>query len=87
MSKPFYTSAAERDLTQILQYIAEDNPDAALAWIKKIESKCLLIADNPGIGELHPKLGEGVRANVVGALCDLPSRGERPPRDSARDRR
>jgi toxin ParE1/3/4 len=66
MTKPYYTSVAKRDLGEILKYIAEDNPDAALAWIEKIEKKCLLIATNPGLGELHPQLGEGVRANVVG---------------------
>ena len=66
MTKPYYTSAAKRDLADILQYIAKDNPDAALAWVEKIEEKCLLIAKNPGIGELHPRLGEGVRANIVG---------------------
>jgi toxin ParE1/3/4 len=39
---------------------------AALAWVDKIEAKCVLIANHPSIGELQPHLGEGVRANVVG---------------------
>ncbi len=66
MRKPFYTSAAYEDLTDILNYIARDKPTAALGWVEKIEAKCLLIADNPSIGELQPHLGEGVRASVVG---------------------
>ena len=66
MTKPFYTSAADQDLTDILNYIGADNPTAALAWVDKIEAKCLLIATNPSIGELQPHLGEGVRASVVG---------------------
>jgi len=66
MTKPFYTSAAYEDLTDILNYIAQDKAAAALSWIEKIEAKCLLIADNPSIGELQPHLGEGVRASVVG---------------------
>jgi toxin ParE1/3/4 len=66
MSKPFYTSAAHQDLADILDYIARDKPTAALGWVEKIEAKCLLIAQNPGIGELQPHLGEGVRASVVG---------------------
>lgn len=66
MSKPFYTSAAYRDLTDILNYIAGDKPAAALAWVDKIEAKCLLIAKNPSIGELQPHLGPGVRASLVG---------------------
>jgi toxin ParE1/3/4 len=66
MTKPFYTSSAYEDLTGILSYIATDKPTAALAWVEKIQAKCLLIADNPSIGELQPHLGEGVRASVVG---------------------
>ncbi len=66
MSEPFYTSAAHQDLTDILNDIAQDNPGAALAWVDKIEAKCLLIAESTSIGESQPHLGEGVRASVVG---------------------
>ena len=59
MTRPFYTSAASQDLTEILNYIARDNPAAALAWVERIEAKCVLIGDNPSIGELQPHLGEG----------------------------
>lgn len=66
MKKPFYTSAARQDLTKILECIAKDKPGAALAWVEKIEAKCLILAENPSFGELHRSLGEGVRANAVG---------------------
>lgn len=66
MNKPFYTSAAQRDLRDILAYIARDKPNAALAWVERIETKCLLIASTPGLGEAMPQFGEGVRASVVG---------------------
>jgi len=66
MAKPFYTSAAQADLVSIFQYIAQDKPDAALAWVSKIEEKCLLIASHPEIGELRPQLGLGVRSSSVG---------------------
>ncbi|MCP4787924.1 MAG: type II toxin-antitoxin system RelE/ParE family toxin [Fuerstiella sp.] len=66
MTKPFYASAASQDLGEILMYIARDNPTAALAWVEKIEAKCMLIAENPPFGELQSHLGEGVRASVVG---------------------
>lgn len=66
MSKPFYTSAAQRDLQDILTYIAQDKPGAALSWVEKIEAKCLLIASTPDIGEAMPKLGTRVRASFVG---------------------
>ena len=66
MRKPFYTSAAVRDLKEILEYIAKDKPNAAQAWVEKIEQKCLLIASAPEIGEAQPHLGIGVRATFVG---------------------
>ncbi|REJ95767.1 MAG: type II toxin-antitoxin system RelE/ParE family toxin [Planctomycetota bacterium] len=66
MTKPFYTTAAQQDLADILRYIAQDKPGVALAWIEKIEAKCLSIADNPSFGELYRHLGEGVRASAVG---------------------
>lgn len=66
MSKPYDTSAAERDLHGILNYIAQDKPGAAISWVDKIEAKCLRIATNPGIGEARPQLGSGVRASSVG---------------------
>ena len=66
MTKPYYTPAAQLDLANILSNIAADKPGAALAWVEKIEAKCLLLAENPSFGDLHPNLGEGVRANAVG---------------------
>ena len=66
MTKLVYTSAAYEDLTDILNYIARDKPAAALGWVEKIEAECLLIADNPSIGEPQPHLGGGVRASVTG---------------------
>ncbi len=66
MSQPYYTSAAQQDLTDILMCIAKDKPDAALAWIEKIEAKCLLIASSPEIGKSKPAIGKNVRASVVG---------------------
>lgn len=66
MTKPFYTSAAQQDLADILNYIARDKPGAALAWVEKIEAKCLLLAENPSFGESHRNLGKGVRASAVG---------------------
>ncbi len=66
MAKPFYTSAATTDLVSILKYISQDKPNAALDWIETIEEKCLLIANNPEIGERRPELGELVRSSLVG---------------------
>ncbi len=66
MRKPVYTSAALQDLADIVEYISRDKPEAAWAWADKIEAKCLLIAEQPSIGDLQPHLGGAVRASVVG---------------------
>ena len=66
MSKPIYTQAAQQDLADIVEYISRDKPEAAWAWLDKIEDKCLLIARQPSVGDLQPHLGDGVRASVVG---------------------
>jgi toxin ParE1/3/4 len=66
MTKPVYTSAARQDLVEILKYIARDKPDAAAAWVEKIDAKCQQIASHAGIGEIATAFGEGVRTNVVG---------------------
>ena len=66
MTKPFFTPAAQEDLANILGYIAQDKPDAALAWVEKIEAKCLLIASTPRFGELQSRFGKGVRTSSVG---------------------
>jgi len=63
---PFYTSVAKEDLAGIVDYIAQDNLAAALDYLDRIEKKCLLIEQHPAIGELTPRLGEGVRMNFVG---------------------
>ena len=66
MNSPHYTPAAQQDLIEILQYIARDKPDPAVAWVEKIEAKCLLLAENPALGELQPHFGDAVRATTVG---------------------
>ena len=66
MNKPFYTSAAVRDLEDILDFIARDKPGAAIRWTEEIEAKCLVIASSPGIGEAMPQLGPAVRASSIG---------------------
>jgi toxin ParE1/3/4 len=66
MKKPKYTTAAREDLVDIVRYISQDKPNAAVAWVEKIEEKCLLIASQPEMGERRPQLGTEVRCSVVG---------------------
>jgi len=44
------TEAAEQDLTEIVDYIADENPSAALKVIVRIEKNILKLEDFPLIG-------------------------------------
>lgn len=66
MTLPHYSWEAQRDLEDILDFIAQDKPSAAASWVKKIKAKCELVAFMPEMGELQPYLGFGVRQTFVG---------------------
>ena len=66
MRKPHYTIAATEDLEQILSFISRDKPGAAVAWVEKIEAKCVAIANAPETGQQMPQLGNDIRASVLG---------------------
>jgi toxin ParE1/3/4 len=61
-----YSSKAHADVKEILLYISEDKPGAALKFVERIEARCELIANNPEMGELRPEYGPGVRSVSVG---------------------
>jgi plasmid stabilization system protein ParE len=42
---------AEEDLLAIAEYIGRDNPAAAFRWLDQIESKLLMLAKQPFLGE------------------------------------
>lgn len=56
MGKRRYTlrllNAAEEDLTEIVTYIAAENPTAAMQMAAKIEKNISLLADNPYLGRI-----------------------------------
>lgn len=45
-------SIAEEDFTEIVSYIAADNPNAPNAIANKIEKHLELLSDNPNIGKI-----------------------------------
>jgi toxin ParE1/3/4 len=59
---------AEADLAAIADYIAQDNPAAALRLIEWIEKACAMIGDSPLLGLPAPrsrrKRGHGSSANI-----------------------
>jgi plasmid stabilization system protein ParE len=56
-----WTHRAEKDLENIGDYIAEDDPVAALRWVGLLLEKARLAAQLPGVGRVVPELG---RADV-----------------------
>jgi len=52
---------AEEDLLAIAEYIARDNPSAAVRWLDKIEEKFLLLAKQPYMGEAVDYIRPGLR--------------------------
>jgi toxin ParE1/3/4 len=49
--KPFrLTPQAEKDLDEITDFIAPDDPAAANRFIDRIEAKCRALAEMPGMG-------------------------------------
>lgn len=58
--------SARQDLSEIVDYIARDKPQAAVKWVERIEKKCELIATNPMSGEQRAEYGIDVRSTLIG---------------------
>ena len=59
--------AAKRNLQGIVDYIARDNPCAAISFGQRIEPACLRIARFPRLGTIRDNLGERIRIFPVGS--------------------
>ena len=59
--KCIFSVIAEIDLEEIGDYIARDNPERAISFIKEIRNQCIKITDYPEAAPLRPELGEGIR--------------------------
>ncbi len=56
MSKYVLGVAAEQDLNEIWEYIAEDSIDAADRWLAKLFDACQSLAQSPGMGHKREDL-------------------------------
>jgi plasmid stabilization system protein ParE len=54
-------ATAEADLDGIYEFIAQDNPEAALRFTARIRDQCNALAEFPERGTLREDLGAGVR--------------------------
>ena len=51
-----WTETARRDLSEIVEYIAADNPSAALAVLEKIQQRAERLVHQPARGRIVPEL-------------------------------
>jgi toxin ParE1/3/4 len=71
MAKPRYSPAAARDLEEILDYIARDNPRRARIFVRELRLFCREVAMRPRSFPLREELGPGVRLAVHGVYLVL----------------
>jgi len=67
MSRCQFTLQASRDLDEIYDYIAQDNPNAAASWVGLLKQKCRTLARNPAIGRQREELMPSLRSFPVGS--------------------
>jgi len=60
------TAAAERDLSEIWEYIAEDNETAADKTLREIDAQCHVLGQYPKMGRDRSDIVPGVRSFPVG---------------------
>ncbi len=65
MSRAFLSPSARRDLLEIFYYIREDNPPAALAFVRKLRERCDFLARFPAMGSMRDDLLPGLRCLTV----------------------
>ncbi len=67
MAKLVIAPLAEKDLNDILDFIARDKPQAAVRWVDKIRAMCEFLANNSKTGQRRPEFKTGgFRSSLVG---------------------
>ena len=67
MSQPNFSLAAVKDLREILEFVARDNPKAAVAIVDKLEEVCNRLAENPHMGSPREDLRTRLRCFTSGS--------------------
>ncbi len=66
MREPLFSPMAVEDLDGILEYIARDNPAAAVRFVETLKEKCNTLARFPLLGASRDQLAERLRVFSVG---------------------
>ncbi|MFN3834432.1 MAG: type II toxin-antitoxin system RelE/ParE family toxin [Glycocaulis sp.] len=76
MPEIIWKAPAIADLMAIVDYIADDNPDAALAPLEDIETAVARLADHPGRGRPGRVSGTReliIRSNYIAVYVETPT--------------
>lgn len=65
MTRLRFSPSSRRDLIEILDHIAHNNPEAAANFVKKIKDSCSRIARYPKMGIRRDDLAPGLRCLPV----------------------
>jgi toxin ParE1/3/4 len=66
MKKAVFAPTAEADLEEIYDYIAADNPLAAVRFVARLEDLATQLARTPGMGRARPALLPNLRSFPLG---------------------
>lgn len=59
------SSSAKLDLSQIVQYIAENNPSAARDWFKAIKQSIKNLSSFPKLGRIVPEYNDDATREII----------------------
>jgi toxin ParE1/3/4 len=66
MSGYIFAQQAKKDLKNITQWIASNNPSAANRFVDLVKQKCSLVTDFPQMGRSYERLAPSLRGFPVG---------------------
>ena len=65
------TSRARLDVAEIGEYVAKDNPAAAMRLLERFDQKFEMLARQPLMGEMRDEISPGIRQLTVGSYVIL----------------
>ncbi|RQV98739.1 type II toxin-antitoxin system RelE/ParE family toxin [bacterium] len=63
--KIFISSSAKSDLSEIVQYIANDNPKAARDWFHEIKDAITKLSSFPNLGRIVPEYSDDTIRELI----------------------
>ncbi|MDP3508279.1 MAG: type II toxin-antitoxin system RelE/ParE family toxin [Candidatus Melainabacteria bacterium] len=66
MSRLKFTQLAREDFLEIGDYIAKDNPIAALDFVHRLQERCTLLTDHPASGRKRDEIEPAMRSATEG---------------------